>query len=175
MWPNRPSQRTRPKRRAAERRRRGLPVVDRQSRNQLAEAIRALVSGQISNDEFERRVPIKSEDPAVWHLYFDGVWFLYSDLWEYRLKKKHRLPPATKEEVARWILFLKTDQPFQWPQPKVWERLLMFVGSLVTFGLAARFYRRKYQSAGEWEVWPFISRASYEEALKTPVYLHAAL
>ena len=51
----------------------------------------------------------------------------------------------------------------------------MFVGSLVTFGLAARFYRRKYQSAGEWEVWPFISRASYEEALKTPVYLHAAL
>jgi hypothetical protein len=149
-------------------------VIDRQARNQLAEAIRALVSGQISNDEFERRVP-SSDDPAVRHLYADGAWFLYSDLGVYRLRSKRRLSEAEKSEVARWVVFLKTDQSFEWPQPTASTRILLLLGAVLSFGLVTKFYRRKYESRGEWQVWPFISRASYERALKTPVYMHAAL
>jgi hypothetical protein len=150
-------------------------MIDRLARNQLAEAIRALVSGKISNDEFERGVPLRSADPAVWHLYFDGAWFLYSDLWEYRLGNPHRLSRQGKTEVARWVLFLKTDQPFEWPQPSGLERALLFVGGLLTFGVVINFARRKYQASGKWSVWPFISQRAYEDALKSPVYVDAAL
>jgi hypothetical protein len=149
-------------------------VIDRTARNQLAEALRALASGQISNDEFERRVP-HSADPAVWHLFFDGAWGFYSDLWEYRLKGKHRLKPEAKAAVARCVLFLKTNQPFAWPQPSGLERLTTLLANLLTLGIAARFFERSYRAAGDWSVWPFISRTAYEEALKSPVYLHGAL
>jgi hypothetical protein len=150
-------------------------VIDRPSRNKLAEALRALASGQISNDEFERRVPIASADPAVWHIFFDGVWGLYSDLSEYHLKGRQRLKPEAKAAVARCVLFLKTDQSFAWPQPSGLERLGTFFANLLTLGIAARFFQRRYRAAGEFSVWPFISRTSYEQALRSPVYLHRAL
>lgn len=140
-------------------------MIDRHARDRLGEAIRALASGQISNDEFERRVP-RSSDPAVRCVYADGVWFLYSDLWGYRLKGERRLSAEQKAEVARWVLFLKTDQAFEWPQPSGWVRMGLLAASLLSFGLAAKIYRRSYQSRGDWPVWPFISRGNYEQALK---------
>ena len=148
-------------------------MIDRPARNQLAEALRALASGQITNDEFERRVPT-SPDPAVWHIFFDGVWGLYSDLWEYRLKARHHLKPEAKAAIARCVLFLKTDQEFEWPQPSGLERSASFFANFLTLGAAARFLQRQYRAAGEWSVWPFISRAAYEDALRSPVYLHGA-
>src|SRR5579859_5553001 len=113
-------------------------MIDRLARNQLAEALRALAAGQISNDEFENRVP-RSSDPAIWHIFFDGVWGLSSDLWQHRLRGKHHLSADAKQAVARCVLFLKTDQEFEWPQPSGLERLGAFSASLLTLGLAARF------------------------------------
>lgn len=142
-------------------------MIDRQARKELAEALRALASGLISNDEFERRIP-DSTDPAIRHLFADGAWRLYSDLREYRLKGKHRLDSSTKAAVARWVLFLKTDQPFEWPQPRPLTALALLCANLITLGFAARHFQRRYRTAGDWSVWPFISRAAYEHALTSP-------
>jgi len=151
-------------------------VIDRNARNQLAEAIRALASGRISNDEFEdKRLPDSKEDIAIFQIYSNGAWFLYSDLEEQWLIGKYRLPKATKAHIARWVLFLKTDLPYEWPVPTAWQALSLFAANLVTLGVAGRIMARRFRAKGDSDVWPFIRRSDYESALNNPVYLNAHL
>jgi len=150
-------------------------MVDRHSRNQLAEGIRALASGLITNDEFEQRVPVGSDDPAIRAVFSEGAWLLYSDLRQYRLSGKHRVPIQSKKEVARWVLFLKTDQPYQWPTLGGLQKLIFVVMAVPTFGVFTKLYRSSLAKCGDIDVWPFIRRSDFEEALKSPVYLNAAL
>ncbi|MCL5980304.1 MAG: hypothetical protein M1488_06460 [Gammaproteobacteria bacterium] len=151
-------------------------MVDRAARNQLAEAILALASGCISNDEFEdKRLPHTKEDAAIFEVYSNGAWFLYSDLEEQWLIGKHRLSKATKAHIARWVLFLKTDLPYEWPVPTLWQKLGLLAANLVTLGIAGRILARRFRAKGDRDVWPFIRRTDYEAALKHPVYLNAHL
>jgi len=148
-------------------------VVDREARNKLAEAIRALASGLITNDEFEdKRLPCSNEDPAISAVFSKGAWFLYSDLEEYRLSGIHRLDENTKSVVARWVLFLKTDLPYQWPVSSLKQGLFRFIANFFTLGAANKSYASKYRACGDIEVWPFLRRADYELALQNPVYLN---
>jgi len=146
-------------------------VIDRDSRNALAEAIRALASGAISNFEFETRIPTRSLDPAIDAVFSGGAWFLYSDLSEYRLIGRHRLPRTAKSEIARWVLFLKTDLPYEWPTLTGLSRLLMTIFAFVTLGLSSHVYRRTFRRYGDFEVWPFARRSDFDGALAQPAYL----
>jgi hypothetical protein len=84
-------------------------MVNRAARDQVAELIRHLAAGQISNDEFEDRMPGSRDDPAVGAVFWNGAWLLYDDLREYKLVGKYRLPEEVRGEVSRWVLFLKSD------------------------------------------------------------------
>ena len=55
------------------------PIVDRQSRRRLAELLRHLATGLITNDEFDDRRPRGSKDLALRQVFAEGAWFLYSD------------------------------------------------------------------------------------------------
>lgn len=148
-------------------------MIDRNARDQLAESVRALAAGLISNDEFEdKRLPYSNEDPAIFEIYSNGAWCLYSDLQEYRLRGRHKLDKRTKAVVARWVLFLKTDLPYEWPVATPGQGLLHLLANVLTLGLANGYFSRKFQSSGEVEVWPFIRRSDYETALSSPPYLH---
>jgi len=145
-------------------------MVDRESRTKLAELIRHLAAGQITNDEFENRLlPLGSADPAVWEVFSSGAWCLYSDLWEYRL------PKDARREVARWILFLKTDLEYEWPRLGRLRILFLLLGNLVSLGLFGVAYRKYFRRFGEWHVWPFLRRSDYDLALKQPPYFTGAL
>lgn len=151
-------------------------MVDREARNKLAEAMRALANGLITNDEFEdNRLPRCKEDLAISEVFSKGAWLLYSDLEEYRLSGIHRLDDKTKSVVARWVLFLKTDLPYEWPTSNIQQGLLRFFTKLLTLGVANKGYERKFKSCGDIEVWPFLRRADFEFALQNPVYLNNAL
>lgn len=151
-------------------------MTDREARNKLAEAMRALASGLITNDEFEdKRLPHSKDDPAISEIYSKGAWLLYSDLEEYRLSGVNRLDEKTKSVVARWILFLKTDLPYEWPISNIKQSLLRFLANILTLGVANKSYIRQYQACGDIEVWPFLRRTDYEMALQNPVYLNNAL
>ncbi|WP_426339202.1 hypothetical protein ACN9MZ_23095 [Pseudoduganella sp. S-14] len=148
--------------------------IDRHSRNQLAEAIRALASGLITNDEFERkRMPHNMSDPAVNEVFSSGAWCLYSDLKAYRLTGKQKLDGPTRKEIARWVLFLKTDLPYEWPVPTFQESFFRFFGNLFTFGRFNRRYQNEIALLGDTEVWPFLRRSDFEAALRDPKYLNA--
>src|SRR5262249_23646603 len=117
-------------------------TLDRESRRSLAELLRHLVAGQITNDEFENRRPRGSRDLAVRQVFEEGAWFLYSDTHEHRLKGRHRLAGRDRQNVARWILFLKTDLPYEWPIVPFGLRLALMPSNLVTLGLLGRVVQR---------------------------------
>lgn len=147
-------------------------MIDRSARNQLAEALRVLAAGLVSNDEFEdSRLP-HSHDVAIREIFSRGAWMLYSDNREYRLTGKNKLDAATKSEVARWVLFLKTDLQYQWPVYSRLHMLGMLLANIMTLGMANRIFISRFAAYGDADVWPFIRKADYEAALHSPPYLH---
>jgi hypothetical protein len=149
-------------------------MIDRPARSRLAELIRGLVAGRITNDDFDESGPRGSHDSAVDAVFFDGAWGLYDDLHEHRLKGRWRLSDGSRYQVARWILFLEGDLEYEWPTFGGWRRLGLIVSNLVTLGLARIGWRRWYGRHGDLAVWPFIRKADYEAALGKRPYLAGA-
>lgn len=149
-------------------------MIDRVARDNLAEAIRHLASGRITNDQYEDRLPWSSIDPAVWEIHRSGAWRLYSDLSEYHLQGRHRLQRRTRREVARWILFLKSDQEYEWPRFACFETLLLTAVNLVTCGLVGLLWQKLRRPPGPTELWPFFRSLDHDAAVAHPPYLAGA-
>lgn len=134
--------------------------------------MRALAAGLITNSEFENsRLPFSKKDAAIREVFSKGAWMLYSDLHEYQLATNNKLDTAAKTEIARWILFLKTELPYEWPVNSGLQSIGMLLANLLTLGFAQRFFVRRYCAHGDIGVWPFIRKSDYEAALKNPPYL----
>lgn len=146
-------------------------MVDRDARNQMVLLLRRLVAGRITNDEFEDQQPRSLTDPAVAAIYHRGASGLYSDLHEHRLTGRHRLPRETRREVARFILFLKSDLEYEWVFPSLGRDLLWWAAGLLTLGLAHRLYWRRLGRQGELRAWPFLHQGDLERAAQSPCYL----
>lgn len=150
-------------------------MIDRIARDRFAQAIRALIAGTITNREFEdKRLPaLDTADPAIAAICQEGAWHLYCDLQEHRLRGRHALSRKDKSHVARWVLFLKTDFPYEWPQLRGMRFFGLALANLLTLGVANRFHASWFRKHGAMDVWPFMRQADYAAALKTPAYLGA--
>jgi hypothetical protein len=148
-------------------------MIDQQARTIHARRLRSLIQGRITNDEYEDSVPA-SKDPAVYEIFARGGWHLYGDLEEYRLTGKHALPPESKSIAARWIMFLRSEEPYLWA-PKTGRAFIQTVFYLATFGLAFRQQveqRRATDRNGNTEFWPFYAEEQFHRALLKPSYLN---
>jgi hypothetical protein len=143
-------------------------MIDRNTRDTLAELLHRFVAGRLTNDEFSDRVPA-SDDQAVPEITRES-WYLYDDLQEHRLTGKWRIGKPGRTEVARWILFLKTDLQYEWPRVNRWLLLVMVVPNLLTIGLLGVLLRHWYATHGDFDVWPFMRSEDFETALRTPIY-----
>ncbi len=130
-------------------------MVERDARDRLALLLRRLATGRITNDEFEDALPWGSEDAAIWAVFREGAWCLYDDLDEHRLVGKHRLSRENRREVAKWILFLKSDKEYEWPRHRAWKSLLYWPANVITLGLMARMCRRRWRTDPDRQAWPF--------------------
>jgi hypothetical protein len=148
--------------------------MDTTARSNLAEAVRALVAGRITNDEFEDRVP-RSADPAVDAVFLTGIWPLYSDLYRHRLVGSHKLSPDARRLAARCVLFLKSRQPYAWPLLGGLATIGVALLNLLTIGIFGAYVRQQFASHGDIEVWPFHSRSEYVRACLSPPYLHGSM
>jgi len=148
-------------------------MIDRAARDRFSQGIRALAAGLVTNDEFEdtRYYPLKSADRAISAIYQDGACGLYADEDDVRLIGARALSREDKTQVARWVLFLKTDLPYEWPMLSFPRMFALSLANLVTLGLAGRLYSNWCIRQGEPEVWPFIRDSDYTAALERPVYL----
>jgi hypothetical protein len=146
-------------------------MIDRVARDRLAEDLRHLVAGQITNDQFEnRRAP--SSDAAVREIQL-AAWKLYDDLREHKLTGRDAPSPDDKHLTAKCMLFLKTDLEYEWPEEAGLSGCLIAPLSLITFGLVGKAWEtsRDEASGGDRDAWPFFRKSDYDDALRHPPYL----
>jgi hypothetical protein len=147
-------------------------MIDRSARDQLSRNLRLLVSGRISNHQFEDGIP-DTNDAAIMAC-ADMAWLLYSDMKEHRLVGRNSIGPSDRREVLRWVLFLDSDFEYCWPrmglpglQPlrRVRPALTRWLHwpNTISAKRAADFL-----ASGDHHAWPFISRSQYKHALSNP-------
>lgn len=154
-------------------------AVDRSARDVAAQLLRDFISGRITNDQFESFCP-KTTDRAI-HAIWDTAWTFYDDHHSHKLTGKYRLPRDIQRICVRWILFLHSDQPYEWPdidlpgidpatriKRGLWDSLFSAANDL-SAGEVAGFLK-----AGHYPVWPFISVKDYKQAIAKPRLLSRA-
>lgn len=94
------------------------------SRRAYAELIREFLAGGCITDQYEDRffelMDRHGRDRACEDI-FDALWHFYGDIFPHRMRGKHRLPPEARKLIARWVLFLRSDEPYV-PPPRSPER-----------------------------------------------------
>jgi hypothetical protein len=104
-------------------------MIDRYSRDRLAELLRHLVCGQMTNDDFADRasnVAYGSEDQAV-RVIYESADGLYGDLSTYRLRGTERVSDEVRRQFAIAAMFLYSDREYEWPEFSEWSSLGDFV------------------------------------------------
>lgn len=141
-------------------------MIDCNSRDKLALALRRYAAKRITNDELESAVG-NTEDRGVRAIQ-DMAWRLYSDTCCHRAVGRHALGKDVRRTVARWILFLRTDREYCWPDYDLRQaenRLEQLIKDLVTAGLSSKKKQQRWQdflAAGDFEVWPFLDKRDEE-------------
>ena len=111
-------------------------MVDRASRDELAKAVRRLVAGLVTPDEFAARQsdPLqRSRDLGVQAIRLAAAQ-LGEDLREGDLEGPRALGRAGRRPVAHWILFLKSDLEYDWPDLTVWRAFVLALPDLLKAG-----------------------------------------
>ena len=141
--------------------------VDRAARDAVAEGLRGLISGRLSNDEYEDTYPAETDDPVIEAIY-QTAWYLYSDTEEYRMKGAYALHPSHRREALRWLLFLDSNRPYVWPKRHApgWANRGDAYKRVSLFGGRAR--AKRFFAGRDHTVWPFPSRAEFAHALCNP-------
>lgn len=144
-------------------------MIDRTTRDRYAELIRHFVAGQMTNFDYEDRFDrigesLDAADPAVLEI-FEAMWHTYCDIQKHKMTGQHALVDQNRHTVARFVLFLHSDLPYEWPTGDVKKSLLR----LLTLGLyGKRKTQGEDQTSGDPDVWPFFRQSDFESAKKNP-------
>ncbi len=141
-------------------------MVDRHARDSLAEKLRQLASGAITNFHFEEAYRRSKHDLAVHEIAECLAWPYYDDASEHCLDGDHALLDGHRKDFARAVLFLKSDLEYQWPKR---SGLVGWSGRVR--GLFRMRLSNPKRDMGSVRFWPFWSEVDYRDALKRPPYL----
>ena len=147
-------------------------MVNQHARREFAREIRNYLSGRISNYELEGNIPWAGSDPAIDEIFNNGVYSIYSDRKEHYHSGDYKLNKDGTKVIAQWILFLYSGSEYRWPSYRG-NFLQRFVQILtLSFPKEFSFGSEKFRAAGDFHVWPFISRSEYEQALANPPFFN---
>ncbi len=139
-------------------------MIDRTARDRLAVAMRAFATGRIDSDTLDEALMFRSPDPAV-RAASNFAWTLYDDTWNYLARGEDALSRSSKADIARCILFLKSDAAYQWPDRSALTHSLLAwfapILNIATWGAYGRWIGRRakhFFDCGDVSVWPFRSR-----------------
>ena len=92
-------------------------MVDLEARAQVGTNLRRLITGRMTNDQFDDfYYQLDSDDNAIREIAGYGYCLYSSDLpLPYRLKGRHAVDTDTRRTAARAILFLQTELEYEWP------------------------------------------------------------
>ena len=143
-------------------------MIHRESRDRLAETLRHYVSGQITNDDLDD-VSVDWRDRGAIAVH-QMAWRLYDDNSQHKATGKHYLDRKARRQIARWILFLHSDQEYYWPEYS-FIQIINWPLNVLTFGWWERMKKRKWDQfleAGDFDVWPFCRKEELQKAIENP-------
>lgn len=126
-------------------------------------ALRRYVSCRITNDDLDD-VDVDWRDRGAVAVK-QMAWSLYDDMSQHYAKGRHALRGNVRKEIARWILFLRSDLEYLWPEYSFMQ-VTAPMANIFTFG----WYKRRkdqrleeFKQAGDFDYWPFISKGDFDE------------
>jgi hypothetical protein len=137
-------------------------------------ASRAILPFKISKSE--------DDDPIIKPM-LELCWGLYDDTRNHKLVKSDELTKEALKIISRCILFLHSDNQYEWPyfntnNPLFRFSLMDLVLSILTLGLHYRDKREEqiksyceWKKLGDYDVWPFFRKCDYQEQLTKPPFL----
>lgn len=145
----------------------GGAMVDRASRDALAELIQQFVAGRITHAQLldRDRVP-RSKDRAVREIFWNALWGLFEDVHGHRLTQSDEIPSDLCANLARCGLFLKGDLEYEWTPYPAGSKVFFLISSILTLGSVNRVLVHQWQQQGEYGVWPFKREEDYRRALE---------
>jgi len=174
-------------------------MIDIERRRKLAYHLRQLSNGQISNDDFEERVMddvtfgslpeqyYRSErckdDDSVIRPILEMSWTLYDDTRNHKLNGSDALSEYAIKEIARYILFLQSNQKYDWDYVDMTNPIIRFsfkdiLKSIMTLGEHYRQLKltreeeyERMKKEGDFEYWPFKTKADFEQQLSRQPFL----
>ena len=148
--------------------------MNRNQRNILAENLRHYLSGTITNFEFMDKIePIYPTNDKGIHAIESEFWFCYDDLREHKNLGKDKLTDETEKHIKRFILFLKSDNEYEWNDPK-FPNPIKWLLNLMTFGIYPKKSEEKESEnieLGDERVWPFFRQTEFEKEINEPKYM----
>lgn len=119
-------------------------MVDRAARQQLALLLRRYAAGRIDVEQLVDGLPPRSQaDPVIEEL-SNAVVFLEED-YDGTDDPDRWSRGVTRRDVARWVLFLRSDEEYRWPAKKAgnWFALVAWVlAGYVLFLIPLAFVER---------------------------------
>lgn len=139
------------------------------TRQSYAELVRHFYSGRLTNHEYERACDsiLRDADQAMNQIYCQ-LWTTYCDFREHRMGLKHGMTREGRRLLARWIMFLKSERPYEYPI----HGCLATIIKWITLGLVRK---ADPMTAGDAEYWPYFRRTDFEADLAKPRYLSGGI
>lgn len=133
-----------------------------------AELIRQFLSGRMTNHQYEDRCDaiLDNADMAVDQIYCE-LWAGYCDFREHYLGMKHGMTREARRTTARWIMFLHSNRPYEYP---TYGCLPMLI-SICTLGMIRK---PDPKSAGDSQYWPYFRESDFRHDLARPKLLAGA-
>lgn len=151
-------------------------MIHHPSRRRLALALRRYVAKRITNDQLDE-IDVDWRDRGAVAVK-EMAWRLYDDLHTHKAVGEYAFTAEGRRMVARWVMFLMSDEEYLWPEYSFIE-VSASLASILTFGWWGRVKARKWREfteAGDFDAWPFISKASEMAAQSKPIFLrHGAV
>lgn len=150
-------------------------MVDREARDRMGFLLRRLTRKRITEKEFDKALealPLSGQDRIV----------------EAIFEESFDLGSTTRQNIARWILFLQSDAEYVWPGMDSAVNLVYIIGSvaakiicdfafhahtlgwiLAVTGLLLGYQQTaRHYKPSDMMVWPFHRQQDFEEAKKHP-------
>ena len=143
-------------------------MIDRPARDKSCRLLRDLVARNIDGAYFEDAVDLLKSDDGVVSATYTAGWVLYSE----GKSVSKTTSRFARSHIARLVLFLQTDLPYDWPIYPLGERpIFNWPMNILTFG---RWETKKQSLSEEWMghgdflVWPFHNRRDFNVIKRKP-------
>jgi len=132
-------------------------LIDRESRDRVALALRQFGSGRLAQHDLDNVMRRAEDSPDLGVATLaEAIYWQFLNLGPNRLVGRHALEPKARRGVARWVLFLRSNEPYVWPRRG--PSLLDVVRAFLTLGDSWIKRCEEWSRTGDEKLWPFVSR-----------------